>query len=257
MEKRLIDLKVSDSIARIALNDPENFNILTEPLKEELIDCLKSLDPDDSVKVFILTGRGKAFCAGGDIRGFKRRYEGWRRSGGAPPYYDNRLAHAIHGISKPIIAAINGPAIGGGLSLVLACDIRIASEKASFNAAYLRMGLTPEIGSSFILPRLIGLGKAFELVMTAKDIDAYEAEKIGLVNKVVPEDKLQQTAKQMAEIISGYSLVAIKMAKKALRYGIESDLKDSIDYETQLITYCFSTKEHYEAVKRFLDKRRK
>jgi len=256
MKKKSLIVEIREAIAKITLNEPENLNILNDSLKSQLLDVLPELDANNNIRVLILTGAGKVFCAGGDIRAFKKRYDDCIARGEATPYYSNTLGAAILDLSKPIIAAINGAAIGGGFSLALACDIRIASDNAFFNAGFVRVGLTPELGSSFMLPRLVGLGRACELVMTARDIRAHEAEKIGLVNKVVGDHELDVAASDMAKLIAAHSPIAVKMAKKALRHSLESTLQQSLDYETHLMTYCFSTRDHYEAVTSFLDKRK-
>ncbi|MCK4784762.1 MAG: enoyl-CoA hydratase/isomerase family protein [Desulfobacteraceae bacterium] len=249
-------VNVQDHVANVTLNRPHSLNALNDGLKYGLIDALQKLDKDESTRAIILTGTGKAFCAGGDIQGFKKRYNDFKARDGCPEYYSNILGETILNISKPIIAAINGPAIGGGLSIAIACDIRIASENAVFSAAYLLVGATPEIGSSYILPRLIGLGKASELVFTGKKIDSSEAEKIGLVNKVVPEAELKKATYEIAKKIASLSPVAVRLAKKALRHGMESTLAQALDYETHIITYCFGTQEHNEAVTALLNRQK-
>jgi 2-(1,2-epoxy-1,2-dihydrophenyl)acetyl-CoA isomerase len=241
-------LRTEDHVATVTLNRPHVLNAIDDTLKYELIDLLQKLDKDDSVSVVTLTGAGKAFCAGGDIQQFKKRYDQFIERGGSPEYYSNILGKTLFDISKPTIAAVNGPAIGGGLSIAIACDIRIASEKATFSAAYALVGATPELGCSYILPRLIGLGKAYELILTGKRIESDEAEKMGLVNKVVPDDHLQKEAYEIAKAIASLPTVAIRLAKKALRHGIESTLAQTLDYETHLITHCLGTKEHNESV---------
>jgi enoyl-CoA hydratase/carnithine racemase len=256
MRKQSVNVHIKDGIAMITLNRPENLNILDGSLKYDLLSVLPSLDTDKTVKVLILTGSGKTFCAGGDIRAFKRRYDDFIGREGAGYYYKNTLGAAVLNVSKPIIAAINGAAIGGGFSMSLACDIRIASEKAIFNAGFVRVGLTPELGSSFILPRLVGLGKALELIMTARDITSHEAEKIGLVNKVVPADELSEASYEMARTIAAYPPIAVRLAKKAVLHNLESSIQDSLDYESHLMTYCFTTRDHNEAITAFLNKRK-
>jgi 2-(1,2-epoxy-1,2-dihydrophenyl)acetyl-CoA isomerase len=248
MINKTVLVHIQDQAAHVALNRPHALNALNDELKCGLIDVLQKLDRDEAVRVIILTGAGKAFCAGGDIQGFKKRYEEFKSRGGSPEYYVNTLGETIYSISKPIIAAVNGLAIGGGLSIALACDIRIASVRAEFSAAYLMVGATPEIGSSYILPRLIGPGKAYELVLTGRRIGSSEAEEIGLVNRVVPADQLMKAAHEMADEIATLSPIAVRLAKKAIRHGMESTLAQALDYETHVITYCFGTQEHNEAI---------
>jgi 2-(1,2-epoxy-1,2-dihydrophenyl)acetyl-CoA isomerase len=248
MAKKNITYHIEDQVAMVTLNRPHVLNAINDALRHELIGLLEKLDKDDRVRVVTVTGAGKAFCAGGDIQQFKKKYDEFIARRGSPEYYSNILGKTLFDISKPTIAAINGPAIGGGLSIAIACDIRVASEKAFFSAAYAVVGATPELGSSYILPRLVGLGKAYELILTAKRIESYEAEKIGLVNKVVPDDHLQREVCKIAKAIASLPPFAIRLAKKALRHGIESTLTQALDYETHLLTYCFGTKEHIESI---------
>jgi len=251
-----ITTDIEEGIAIITLNRSENLNILDEALKRDLIDTIRGVDSNDDVRVLIVTGSGKVFCAGGDINAFKKRYADSAEKGGAIPYYANILGELLVDVSKPIIAAINGPAIGGGLSIALGCDIRIASENAIFNAGFVRVGLVPELGSSFNLPRIVGLGKALELVMTARDISSHEAERIGLVDRVVPPDELYKVTIEIAKQIAVHPPIAVRLAKKAIRYGVESSAEKALDYETHLMTYCFGTRDHHEAITTFLSKQK-
>ncbi|MBW1781504.1 MAG: enoyl-CoA hydratase/isomerase family protein [Deltaproteobacteria bacterium] len=256
MARKNVIANIKSGIATITLNRPENLNILDEALKSDFVRIIKQLDSDNGVKALILTGSGNVFCAGGDVKGFKDRYDDLVKRDGAFPYYVNIIGETMINVSKPIIAAINGHAVGGGLSIAIACDIRIASDNAIFNAGFTRVGLVPELGSSFSLPRLIGLGKALELVMTARDFSSYEAERIGLVNRVVSFDELQEATFEVAEQIAANPPIAIRMAKKAIRHGIESSAKEALEYETHLMTYCLGTRDHNEAITAFLAKRK-
>jgi len=256
MENSHVLVQFEDGVAIVTLNRPEAMNALSDPLKDALMDTMPRLDGDGSVRAIVITGAGKAFCAGGDLQGFKRRYEEFRSREGSIDYFSNATAQTMLGISKPILAAINGPAVGGGLTLSLTCDIRFASDRARFGASFVRVGLAPEYGSSFLLPRLVGYGKAFELVLTGRIIDAVEAERIGLVNRVVPHERLLEDTMEMAREIASLPPLAIRLAKQALRHGMESTLQQAINYETHLETYCFTTRDHYEAVTAFLEKRK-
>ena len=256
MNNQSVLVQVEDGVATVTLNRPDAMNALDDSIKEGLTNLIPKLDEDPEVRVFILTGAGKAFCAGGDLQGFKRRYEEFQSGEGGHEYFSNIVAETMVKVSKPVLAAINGAAVGGGLTLSLTCDIRFASDQAKFGTGFVRVGLTPEYGSSFLLPRIVGPGKAFEMVLTARIIDATEAERIGLINKVVPHERLLEEAHQMAKEIASHPPVAIKMAKQALRRGMESTLSQAIDYETHLETYCFSTRDHYEAVNAFIEKRK-
>jgi enoyl-CoA hydratase/carnithine racemase len=255
MENQSVLYNIEDRVALVTLNRPDAMNSLNDSLKDGLMEIMPKLDADESVGAIVITGAGKAFCAGGDLHGFKRRYEDYRSREGGKDYFSNAVAMMMLSISKPILAAINGPAVGGGLTLSLTCDIRLASDRAKFGASFVKVGLTPEYGSSFLLPRLVGYGKAFELVLTGKIIDAHEAERIGLINRLVEHNKLIEETMEMAREIANLPPLAIRLAKKALRHGMESTLAQAIDYETHIETYCFTTRDHYEAVTAFLEKR--
>jgi len=255
MARKHILANIKSGIATIILNRPEKLNILDEAMKSDFVRIIKQLDSDNDVKVLILTGSGNVFCAGGDIQGFKNRYDDFVKRDGAIPYYVNIIGETMINVSKPIIAAVNGHAVGGGLSIAIACDIRIASDNAMFNAGFTRVGLVPELGSSFNLPRLVGIGKALELVMTARDFSSYEAERIGLVNRVVSFDELHEATFEVAEQIAANPPIAVRMAKKAIRHAIEGSAKEALEYETHLMTYCLGTRDHNEAITAFLAKR--
>ncbi len=256
MENQTVLVQVEDGVATMTLNRPEAMNALNDEIKDGLIDNMKKLDQDPDVRVFLITGAGKAFCAGGDLQDFKKRYEEYRSEEGGHEYFFNVVAEMMVSLSKPVVAAVNGAAIGGGLTLSLTCDIRFASDKAKFGAGFVRVGLAPEYGSSFLLSRTVGPGKAFEMVLTAGIINAQEAEKIGLVNKVVPHDQLLDEALKTAREIASHPPMAIQLAKRALRRGMESTFSQALDYETHVETYLFSTRDHYEAVNAFLEKRK-
>jgi enoyl-CoA hydratase/carnithine racemase len=207
------------------------------------------------LRVVILTGEGKAFSAGGDLDGFLSRSIKHQEQGGAKELFYNDMARTFLGVETPLIAAVNGPAVGGGFTLSLTCDLRIASEEARFGAVFARVGLSPEYGSSFLLSRIVGLTKASELVLTARIIDAQEALAIGLVNEVVPGNELIRRAREVAQQIASLPPLAVRMAKRALRHGLESTLSQALDYEEIVETHCFSSLDHREAVRAFLEKR--
>ena len=256
MNEQVLLVSVEEGIAKTTFNRPEARNALSEPLKQALIDTLLKLDADDNVKVLVLTGAGKAFCAGGDLQNFKQKYEDFSARGGGKEYGSSLPAETMLKFSKPMIAAINGPAIGGGLTLSLACDIRLASDQAKFGATFVRVGLTPEYGSSFLLSRIVGIGNASELVLTGRIIDAAQAERIGLVNRVISHDRLLEEAFKVAKEIASHPPVAVQMGKRVLRHGMESTLPQAIDYESHLLTYCYTTLDHHEALTALLENRK-
>jgi 2-(1,2-epoxy-1,2-dihydrophenyl)acetyl-CoA isomerase len=196
----------------------------------------------------ILSGKGRAFSAGGDLDEFKRTYENFKRGDDVNEFGNPNFWKAFIDFPKPIIAAINGLAVGFGLTVTLACDIRIASERAKFGCAFIRIGVTPEFGSSYFMPRLIGSGKAAELAFTGKMIDAQEAAQIGLVNQVVEHKNLMSQSEKIAQTISQMPAEAVKLTKQVLRKGCHSDLEQALSYESVLFRYCTRTQDHHQAV---------
>ena len=242
-------------IGILTLNRPDSMNALGPELRDELEDCIDRIPEEKDLRVMIFTGTGKAFSAGGDMESFLQTSIARQESGGADDLFTNNMARKFLKIEIPMIAAVNGAAVGGGFTLSLTCDLRVASEAARFGAVFARVGLSPEYGSSYMLSRVVGLTKASELVLTARIIDAREALDIGLVNEVVAPDNLLPRAREFAEQIAVLPPVAIRLAKRTLRHGLESTLSQALDYEELAETHCFSTLDHQEAVRSFLEKR--
>ncbi|MFC1942823.1 enoyl-CoA hydratase/isomerase family protein [Chloroflexota bacterium] len=253
MEYEGITLEKKAGVATIKLNRPEKLNAISAPMMQSIKTVLDEIHNDESVRVFILTGEGRAFCAGGDltashqVRGQSRR-EFAERTGS--------LAARFFNLPKPIIGAINGLAFGGGLSLAMLCDIRIASEKATFSSAYARIGMMPDLCGTYTMPRLVGLTKAMELVLTADVIDAAEALRIGLVNKVVPEAELAKSAGEMAKLIASGSPVAAEHIKLVLRRSLLHSFEEQMEFESFGCDICKQSEDHAEGVKAFLEKRK-
>ena len=202
MEYKDIELIREGGIAFIYLNRPEVLNALSETMKYELIHALKETEEDNDIRVMILTGRGRGFCAGADLNRFVEFQESDKDHKKKTRFGSLDLPRAFIQYPKPIIAAINGPSYGFGFTVTLTCDIRLASEQAKFSCAFVRIGLTPEFCSTYFLPKLIGYGKAAELIFTARPFDAQEALEIGAVNQVFPHDQLMPEAKKMAQQIA-------------------------------------------------------
>jgi enoyl-CoA hydratase len=242
-------------IGIIKFNQPETLNALSSKMKGELLELLGEIKVDSDLKVIILTGTGKAFSAGGNLQEFMAHWEANKNKGGAQDLFANDLARAMLSVEVPAIAAVNGPAVGGGMTLSLCCDIRIAAEEARFGAVFVKAGLAPEYGSSFLLARAVGLTRASELILTGRIIDASEALQMGLVSEVLPGPKLMERAMELAHIISSHPPLAVRMAKRVLRHGLECTLSQALDYEELAETHCFSSMDHYEAVKSMVEKR--
>jgi len=242
MEKR-------DHITTVTLNRPDSLNALNDQMADELSDAFASADGDEDTRVVVITGAGRAFCSGADLR----EDRSGRRAGVIRTFAD-RIFTALS-IEKPIVASINGVAVGGGCTMTLSCDIRIASETARFQLPFTRLGICTELGSTYLLPRLVGMGKACELILTSKMIDASEAKEIGLVNQVVPASELAAATYEMASSIGKLPPLAVQMNKRGLRQGTNADLPSQLRYEALANTYLFQTEDHKEAVKAFREKR--
>jgi 2-(1,2-epoxy-1,2-dihydrophenyl)acetyl-CoA isomerase len=254
MQYKTIASERKGGVTILYLNRPQVLNALSEDMQHELLHFMQGARTDDSLRVLILTGRGKAFSAGGDLNMFKGAYEAYQRDGSDSNLGDTTLPRAFIDFPKPFIAAINGAAVGFGLTVSLICDIRIAAENATFSCAFARIGVTPEFGSSYFLPHIVGYARAAELAFTAKDIDAQEAYRIGLINRVVPPEELLAASEALANEIAALPQEAVMMAKRVLRHGSQSTLEQTLPYESLVFKYCTRTAEHYKTVCETLDK---
>lgn len=237
-------------IAIITLNRPEVLNALDPETYEEFSEACIDIRDDDNVWVAIITGAGeKAFCAGGDIKkSISRLLEGNLK---VPPSIRKGLQ-----VYKPFIAAINGITTGGGVEIALACDIRIVAEEATFTIAEARLGLIPGQGGTQRLPRIVGLTKAAELMFMANTIDAHEAYRIGLVNKVVPRQELMSTAIDWAERICQNGPLAVRAIKEAMLRGLDMTLEEGLQLEESIMNTLVTSKDSKEGVKAFIEKRK-
>ncbi len=252
MEYKDIELIREERIALITLNRPEVLNALNETMKYELIHALKETEEDDDIRVMILTGRGRAFCAGADLNRFVEFQERDKDHKKKSTFGSLDLPRAFIQYPKPIIAAINGPSYGFGFTVTLTCDIRLASERAKFSCAFVRIGVTPEFCSTYFLPRLIGYGKAAELIFTARPFDAHEALEIGAVNQVFPHHRLMPEAKKMAKQIASLPSTAVQKSKEILRHGMQSTLDQVIQHESMVFLDSMKTEEHQLALSKLL-----
>src|SRR3989449_4653963 len=242
-----------ERVAIITINRPEKRNALNIQARAEGAAVLDELRADDSVRVVIITGAGdKAFIAGADIAEFAERTAITQRE----VMLERSLFNAIDGFPKPIIAMVNGYCLGGGCEVALACDIRIASEKASFGQPEINLGIIPGGGGTQRLTRLVGEGKAMELILTGDLIDAAHAKEIGLVNSVVPAAELRSAVMSLASRIAGKSPIALRMAKDAIKSAARSNLDEGLRREVDLFALCFSSEDKDEGVKAFLEKRK-
>ncbi|HEX9778210.1 MAG TPA: enoyl-CoA hydratase-related protein [Geopsychrobacteraceae bacterium] len=243
----------SEGIATVTVNRPEALNALNRATLNELLALFTAIRDDAAVRVVILTGSGsKAFVAGADIAEMQPIDA---VTGRQFALLGHQLAAAIEELPKPVIAAVNGFALGGGCELALCCDIRLASETARFGQPEVNLGVIPGFGGTQRLPRLIGKGRACELLLTGDMIDAAEAYRIGLVNKVLPADELPAAARTLAAKIAAKGQLAVGFAKSALRNGLEADLSRACALEADLFGLCFATADQKEGMRAFLEKR--
>ena len=252
-----LTVETADHICTITLNRPEVFNAFSDQLSFDLIDALKKAERDKDVRVLIITGAGKAFSSGQDLAELKARYQ---------PGYVPNLSKDLHkrynpmtqricAMEKPVIAAVNGVAAGAGCGLALACDIRIVSEHASFIEAFVNVGLIPDSGSTWFLPRLVGHAKAMELCCTGEKIKAEEALRLGLVNKVVPADELMNEAMKLAGKLAAMPSRAIALTKRLLNQSYANSLKEQLEAEGFAQETAGRTEDHLEGVMAFMEKR--
>jgi 2-(1,2-epoxy-1,2-dihydrophenyl)acetyl-CoA isomerase len=245
--------EVADAIATITLDRPEALNALTVPLKTELLAAFRSVARDRGVRAVVLTGAGRAFCAGQDLKE--------RLAPDASPLAVevrerfNPIIAAMRGLDQPIVGAINGVAAGAGASLAFACDIRIAAENASFVLAFGRIGLVPDSGATWLLPRLVGPAKAAELALLGESLSAADAERFGLVARVVPTDALAAEARAVAARLAGLAPVALALTKRALERTWSVTLDEALEDEAYRQGLAGATADHAEGLTAFLEKR--
>lgn len=254
MEYNNILLQKEDRIAVVTINRPNVLNSLNDETVSELHQCLREIGKEGQIRVMILTGAGeKAFVAGADINELKAcdALSGYRKT-----ISGQRLLYHIENMEQVVIAAVNGFALGGGCELAMACDIRIASENAKVGQPEVNLGIIPGYGGTQRLARLVGRGKAKELIFTGDMVDAKEAYRIGLVDKVVPSAELLKTAREMAGKIVSKGPLAIKAAKRAINLGLDVDLKSGCDYEAMEFSAICATEDKTEGTSAFLEKRK-
>ena len=249
-------LDVADNIAFITLNRPERMNAFGGKMRQEIVEVLESVAIDKDVRVVVITGSGKAFCTGGDVGEFASdSTQALSPSISSERHAMCKAVLSINRMEKPVIAAVNGVAAGGGCNLALACDIRIASEKALFSQIFTKRGVHPDWGGIYFLPRLVGYAKAAELIFSAEIIDAAEAFRIGLVNKMIPHEEFESTVRQYALRIAKNAPIPIAFAKRGLQNFQQWDLPQALDYESYVLEVCMKSKDIIEGFGAFLEKR--
>lgn len=245
-------LKKEGNIGILSINRPNELNALNSKVLDELNMAIDDISLDNDIHVLIISGEGRAFVAGADIEEMKNKNASEARN------FSNKgltVFRKIELMEKPVIAAVNGFALGGGCELAMCCDIRIASQKAKFGQPEVGLGITPGFGGTQRLSRLVGLGKAKELIFTADIIKADEAFIIGLVNKVVEADQLMDESMKLASKIASKGQLAVRYSKTAINRGFETDLETGMVIEKELFALCFATEDQKEAMSAFLEKR--
>jgi 2-(1,2-epoxy-1,2-dihydrophenyl)acetyl-CoA isomerase len=254
----MITSVTADRVTTITLDRPETYNAFSDRLSAELLAALRSAARDAGVRAVIVTGAGKAFSSGQDLAELKERYV---------PGYEPALANDLHkrynpiiraicAMEKPVIAAVNGVAAGAGCSLALACDVRIAARSAAFVEVFVNVGLIPDSGSTFFLPRLVGHARAMELCCTGRKVDADEALRLGLVNEVVADDELAAAAAKLAAKLAAMPARGIALTKRLLTQTWTRSLDEQLDAEAFAQDTAGRTKDHFEGVTAFLEKRK-
>ncbi|MGE5142364.1 MAG: enoyl-CoA hydratase/isomerase family protein [Acidobacteriota bacterium] len=232
----LVLTHVADGIATITLNRPEKLNALTRPLCDELIAALRATSTDRSVRAVVITGAGRAFCAGADLTILGR-------NGDALVHGGKEIALLIRATPQPVIAAVNGAAAGGGANLALACDYRVAADGATIGQVFAKLGLGPDWGGSFFLPRLVGSARALELLWSARMVPAAEAHSLGLFDRLVPADRLETEVRTLALAWASFPPLALRRAKEAIYKSLDATLPEMLDFEVAMQHELFATDE--------------
>ena len=248
---------VDNLVATLTLNRPETLNALTPSMRQSFEAALELAETDDSVRVIVITGAGKGFCSGGDVKAMNEA----RKSGKASVLDDkidpirDRIVLALRDSTKPIIAAVNGAAAGAGMNIALACDIRIASDTAKFGETFAKRGLHPDWGGTYFLPRIVGMAKACELIWSGKMIQAREALELGIVSQLETPEALMTATLEMANSFSAGPPIAIRMAKRAMYRSMDSTLREALEFETYAQNTCSATLDAKEGIAAFVEKR--
>lgn len=255
MAYQTILYETAEGVASITLNRPEVLNAFNDQMIEEVTQALRAAERDDGIRALIVTGAGRAFCSGQDLQAVQERDEGFSFAEHLRAKY-NPMITRMRTLEKPIVAAVNGVAAGAGASLALACDLRIMSQEASLIEVFINVGLIPDSGSSYFLPRLVGYAKAFEWAVTAHRVSAQEAERYGIANVVVPPDQVRPTAHEWAARLAQAPSKAIGLTKRAFNRSLLNDLATQLEYEAMLQEIAGRTEDHREGVQAFLEKRK-
>jgi enoyl-CoA hydratase/carnithine racemase len=252
-------LEKEGGIATLTLNRPEKMNAFGPKMEDDIRAALDEVRHDPEVRVLLVTGAGRAFSAGADVKAWDARLQSGEQETLVDRWQRNEARHmmpiGLHELPKPVIAAVNGPAVGMGMDIALACDMRIAAESARFGMLYIKRGLVPDVGGAWFLPRIVGMAKAYEIVFTGDWVHGPEAARIGLANACVPDDQLQSAARELAEKIAAGPPIAMELAKRALRESETLSLRahfDAIGYYMSLVN---ASEDVAEGMRAFVERR--
>ena len=246
-------------VAVLTLNRPRKLNALDGELRDAMHDAVATVQADDDVRAVVFTGAGRGFCSGADLT------SGGRGEPVTPTQNDRlddlgwvgRQALAVYGLDKPVIAAVNGVAAGAGMSLALACDMRVGSENARFKTVFIERNLSPDSGMSFFLPRIVGYSRAADLIYTSRTVDAEEAHRIGLLDRLVDHDELLERAVEVASQMADWPPLALRVSKRVLQHNMECDLDTALRYELTSLSYGNrATNDRKESLAAFREKRK-
>lgn len=258
MSEKTVIVTKEEGVAILKLNRPQVYNAFNEQMNQELIAALKDAAEDSEIRAVVITGEGKAFCSGQDLNdrsAMQQRGETISLGESVRRRY-NPLVMAIHHMEKPVIAAVNGVAAGAGCSLALACDMRFITPETRFIEAFVRIGLIPDSGSTYFLPRLVGTGRALELALTGRDVKAEEAVSIGLANRIVPKEQLMDEVLAFAKQLAQGPTVAIHLTKKAIIQAWNQSLEEALEFEAEAQEIAGKTEDFKEGVQAFTEKRK-
>lgn len=260
------------NVALVTLSRPDKLNALNRALQNEILDVVSNIRTDDDVRALVITGAGRGFCSGADLTGGGRRAGGDGRSAGGngqpeeqqPPRSERldelgwvgRQAIALYALDKPTIAAVNGVAAGAGMSLALACDLRVGSVETRFKTVFIERSLSPDSGMSFFLPRIIGYSRAADLIFTSRSVDGEEAHRLGLLNRLFSQERLLEETLELANQIASWPPMAMQSSKRVLQHNLEVDLEEALRYETAGLRFARRAPHDVrEARSSFIEKR--
>ena len=253
-------VRIHDGVGLIQLNRPEKMNAIGALTRKQLGDAIKQVERDDAVRVVVLTGSGRAFCSGADVTEMAQGDGGMRTAEDVGNVLRNEympMLTRLRTMPKPVIAAMNGPAVGIGASYALACDIRIATPEAYILEAFVNIGLAPDGGVSWLLPRMVGTGIAYEMFFTGKPLQAVDAHRLGVINRLVPADRLEAEVRELAGHLAAQPKGAMAGAKRAVTHALESTYEEALEFESYLQEAQAASSEFADGVQAFLEKRSK